>query len=115
MFWIYTLHFTQALTKAFVNKKELSYSDHTHDDRYYTETEISNLLSGKANTSHTHSASQITSGTLSVARGGTGVTSLDALKSAMGISSNQYKILSGIQRTTNGQGAVTSRLRTGIN
>lgn len=30
------------------------------DTRYYTETEIDTLLTGKANTSHTHTASQIT-------------------------------------------------------
>ena len=34
------------------NKK--SNPDHTHDDRYYTETEINNLLNGKSNTGHTH-------------------------------------------------------------
>lgn len=35
-------------------------SSHTHDDRYYTESEINSKLSGKANSSHTHSKSQIT-------------------------------------------------------
>ena len=40
---------------------------------------------GKANSSHNHSASNITSGTLPVTRGGTGVTSLDTLKSILGI------------------------------
>ena len=29
-------------------------SSHTHDDRYYTETEINTKLSGKSDTSHTH-------------------------------------------------------------
>ena len=29
-------------------------STHTHDDRYYTETEVDTALSGKANASHTH-------------------------------------------------------------
>ncbi len=29
-------------------------SAHTHDDRYYTEAEINNLLGGKANNSHSH-------------------------------------------------------------
>ena len=29
-------------------------STHTHDDRYFTEVEVTNLLAGKANTSHTH-------------------------------------------------------------
>ena len=32
---------------------------HVHDDRYYTETEINNKLAGKANSSHTHTKSQI--------------------------------------------------------
>lgn len=35
-------------------------SSHTHDDRYYTESEINSKLSGKANSSHTHTKSQIT-------------------------------------------------------
>lgn len=29
-------------------------SSHTHDDRYYTESEINTKLNGKANSSHTH-------------------------------------------------------------
>lgn len=33
---------------------------HIHDDRYYTETEINTKLNGKANSSHTHTKSQIT-------------------------------------------------------
>ena len=35
-------------------------STHTHDDRYYTESEIDSKLNGKANSSHTHTKSQIT-------------------------------------------------------
>ncbi len=34
-------------------------SGHTHDDRYYSKTEVDSKLSGKADASHTHSASQI--------------------------------------------------------
>lgn len=34
-------------------------SSHTHDDRYYTESEVDSKLSGKANSSHTHTKSQI--------------------------------------------------------
>ena len=33
---------------------------HTHDGRYYTESEVNNLLNGKASSSHTHTKSQIT-------------------------------------------------------
>lgn len=33
---------------------------HTHDDRYYTESEINTKLNAKANSSHTHTKSQIT-------------------------------------------------------
>lgn len=35
-------------------------SSHTHDDRYYTESEINSKLNGKANSSHNHTKSQIT-------------------------------------------------------
>ena len=66
---------------------------HAHDDRYYTETETNNLLNGKANSSHTHSVNDITSGILSVAMGGTGVNSIDALKNILGLSSQNFKIL----------------------
>lgn len=35
-------------------------TSHTHDDRYYTESEINTKLNAKANSSHTHTKSQIT-------------------------------------------------------
>jgi microcystin-dependent protein len=41
---------------------------HNHDDRYYTETEIDTRLSGLPVAGHTHSAADITSGTLANAR-----------------------------------------------
>lgn len=37
-----------------VNKSQFATSGHTHDDRYYTESEIDSKLSGKSNTNHTH-------------------------------------------------------------
>lgn len=37
-----------------------SNTDHTHDDRYYTESEINIKLNAKANSSHTHTKAQIT-------------------------------------------------------
>ena len=37
-----------------------SATGHTHDDRYYTETEMNTKLNGKANSSHSHSISNIT-------------------------------------------------------
>lgn len=42
-----------------------SATGHTHDDRYYTETEMNTKLNGKANSSHTHTASQISDLTIS--------------------------------------------------
>ena len=33
---------------------------HTHDDRYYTETEMDSKLDGKANSTHTHNISDVT-------------------------------------------------------
>jgi hypothetical protein len=41
---------------------------HTHDDRYYTETEMNTLLAGKAGATHNQGAETITSGTLANAR-----------------------------------------------
>ncbi len=35
-------------------------SSHNHDNRYYTETEVNNLLAGKSGTSHSHAWSAIT-------------------------------------------------------
>lgn len=32
---------------------------HTHDDRYFTESEVTTKLNGKANTSHTHTKAQV--------------------------------------------------------
>lgn len=40
------------------------------------QTDLNSALAGKANSSHTHAASDITSGTLAVSRGGTGASSL---------------------------------------
>lgn len=41
-------------------KSQISDFTHTHDDRYYTETEVDTKLNGKANSSHTHTTSQVT-------------------------------------------------------
>ena len=51
---------------------------HTHDDRYFTETEVTSKLAGKSDTGHKHSASDITSGVLPVANGGTGCNTAQA-------------------------------------
>ena len=55
---------------AFLDDKGLTYfvgklkdmfapKNHTHDGRYYTESEIDGKLSGKANSSHTHTKAQV--------------------------------------------------------
>lgn len=66
-------YFTESEVTTLLSGK--SDTGHTHDDRYYTEAEVTSFLSGKANTSHTHAASDITSGTLAIARGGTNLSS----------------------------------------
>ena len=83
-------------------------ASHTHDDRYFTETEVTNKLAGKSDTGHTHTKSQITdfptslknpnaltvngktydgssavnAGVQTVANGGTGVTTQAAINRA---------------------------------
>ena len=37
-----------------VHKRQFATAGHTHDDRYYTESEMNTKLNGKANSSHTH-------------------------------------------------------------
>lgn len=44
-------------------------SGHTHDDRYYTESEINTKLAGKSNTDHTHNTSSIGVGNVNYAGG----------------------------------------------
>ena len=53
---------TDALLVDFIKNKPTTFppTAHTHDDRYYTETEIDSALSTKSNTGHTHTASNIT-------------------------------------------------------
>ena len=41
------------------NKPVEQAKSHTHDDRYYTETEMNTKLAGKANSSHTHTKDQV--------------------------------------------------------
>lgn len=42
----------------------VSYNGHTHDERYYTESEVNSLLAGKANSSHSHSYLPLSGGNM---------------------------------------------------
>lgn len=44
---------SEQITAAIANKSD---SGHSHDDKYYTESEVDSKLSGKSDTGHTHSA-----------------------------------------------------------
>ena len=40
--------------KGYIAGQQISVAGHTHDDRYYTESEIDTKLASKSNTDHTH-------------------------------------------------------------
>lgn len=48
-------------------KGSYAVSGHTHDDRYYTESEVNSKLAGKSNTDHTHNTSSIIGGNVNYA------------------------------------------------
>ena len=53
-------------------KSQITDFAHTHDDRYFTETEVTNKLAGKSDVGHTHTKSEITDFPTSLpANGGT--------------------------------------------
>ena len=51
-------YYTESETDSLLAGK--SNTGHTHDSRYYTETEVDTALSGKSNTGHTHAYTDIT-------------------------------------------------------
>ena len=69
---------TGALQASAITTTELGYLDGVTSN-------IQTQLNAKANASHNHSASNITSGTLPIARGGTGATSVASAKANLGI------------------------------
>jgi hypothetical protein len=99
--------------------------DHNHDDAYYTQIQVDTLLSNKAASSHNHSASNITSGTLSsdrlstipVAKGGTGATTAAAALTNLGLTATATELnkMDGVTATTteiNYLDGVTSNIQT---
>lgn len=95
-----------------LNKK--SDTDHIHDDIYY-KTEVDTLLTSKANSSHNHDASNITSGTLSsnrlptvpITKGGTGATTAAEALTNLGITATASEL--------NYVDGVTSSIQTQLN
>lgn len=61
---------------------------------------LDTAIAGKANSSHDHNASDIASGTLPLARGGTGQTSLANVKSAFGITALENNFANLIDEDT---------------
>ena len=90
-----------SLTKADVG---LGNVDNTSDANKPISTATQTALNGKANTSHTHAAGDITSGTLAVARGGTGQTTLTPAVTTKGV----RQIYAGTADMTVGTTALTT-------
>lgn len=78
--------------------------DNTSDANKPISTATQTALNGKANTSHTHAAGDITSGTLAVARGGTGQTTLTPAVTTKGV----RQIYAGTADMTAGTTALTT-------
>ena len=53
-------------TAAYTASTAYAAASHNHDDRYYTESEVDTKLSGKAASSHSHSADDISGGYLNI-------------------------------------------------
>ena len=90
-----------SVTKAQVG---LGNVDNTSDANKPISTATQTALNGKANSSHTHAAGDITSGTLSVARGGTGQTTLTPAVTTKGV----RQIYAGTSDMTAGTTALTT-------
>jgi hypothetical protein len=56
----------------------------------YSTSEVDTSLSGKAASSHTHAASDVTSGQIAVANGGTGASTVDGARQALNASREWY-------------------------
>lgn len=80
-------HDDRYYTGSEINTKLSVKSDtgHTHDERYYTEMEVNNLLGGKANSSHTHTAGQISGLPTSLPANGGNADMVDGWHVDMGI------------------------------
>ena len=102
------------VTKAQVG---LGNVDNTADANKPISTATQNALNGKANTSHNHSAANITSGTLPASRGGTGYTSLSSLMSAINNRSTNVSSANTSYTTLMARGAklVSSDTSPGVN
>ena len=97
-------------------------------NKVISQPDLDTALSGKANSSHNHAASNITSGTLSsdrlptvpIAKGGTGATSAAAALTNLGITATAAELnkLDGVTATTaelNYVDGVTSNIQTQLN
>lgn len=84
-----------------------------HNTATDAHADIRSALAGKAASSHNHSASEITSGTLAVARGGTGNTSVDTTPTSgstkMVTSGGVYTALAGKAASSHGNHVPTTQ------
>lgn len=93
-------HITAAERTAWNGKAAGS---HNHDSRYYTESQMNTKLASKADSSHTHSASDINSGILSVSSGGTGnSTGYITAGQKAGTTLGSYSTAEGFRNTSSG-------------
>src|SRR5690606_33005977 len=87
---------------------------HTHDDRYYTETEVDTALAGKADTGHTHPAAPQainaqtgTAYTLAAADAGKVVTATNASPITVTVPASTFTTGQRVDVLQRGAGSVT--------
>jgi hypothetical protein len=91
---------------------DASLTGHVHDDRYYTETEMDTKLSGKSDTSHTHTFASLTSKPTTISGYGITDTATTATANKLLYLDANAKLPASITGNADGNAATATKLAT---